>query len=80
MREEKERGESQLAALGSNLATVRQQLEGEKRRGKEMERRGKMQDTRVDGKKACILQRDWIHGHISLSLSLSSILRADSKD
>ena len=49
MREEKERGESQLAALGSNLATVRQQLEGERRRGKELERRGKMQDTRVEG-------------------------------
>ena len=49
MKEEKERGESQLAALSSNLATVRQQLDGEKRRGKEMERRGKMQDTRVEG-------------------------------
>ncbi|CAI8024450.1 Early endosome antigen 1 [Geodia barretti] len=48
VREEKDRGESQLAALGSNLASVRQQLEGEKRRGKEMERRGKMLDTRVE--------------------------------
>ena len=49
VREEKERGESQLAALGNNLAAVRQQLEGERKRGKEMERRGKMMDTRVEG-------------------------------
>ena len=49
MRGEKERAESQLAALGSNLAMVRQQLEGERKRAKEMERRGKMQDTRVEG-------------------------------
>ena len=47
--EEKARLESQLAALGRNLASVRQQFEGEKRRGQEMERRGRSQETHIEG-------------------------------
>ena len=58
MREEKERGETQLAALGSNLAAVRQQLEAERKRGKEMERRGKIQDNRIEGEPARDLSLD----------------------
>ena len=47
--EEKACLESQLAALGRNLASVRQQFEGEKRRGQEMERRGRSQETHIEG-------------------------------
>lgn len=47
--EEKARQDTQLAALGSNLASVRQQLEGERRRGMEMEKRGKSQENRIEG-------------------------------
>ena len=47
--EEKTNQDTQLAALGKNLASVRQQLEGERRRGQEMERRGKSQEIRIEG-------------------------------
>jgi len=41
--------EAQLSALSSNLATVRQQLEGEKRKAQEMERRLHSQEKLIDG-------------------------------
>ena len=43
--------EAQLSALSSNLATVRQQLEGEKRKAQEMERRLHSQEKLIDGEK-----------------------------
>ena len=49
MTEEKSHQETQLTALGKNLAAVRQQLEGERRRGQEMEKRGRAQENRIEG-------------------------------
>ena len=53
LKEEKASSDSQhkaqLSALSSNLATVRQQLEGEKRKAQEMERRLHSQEKLIDG-------------------------------
>ena len=53
LREEKEKADnqnqSQLTALGGNLATVRQQLEGERRKVEEREKRIHSQEMLIDG-------------------------------
>jgi early endosome antigen 1 len=48
LEEEKVQKDTQLAALGSNLAAVRQQLETERRRGQQMEKRGMAQENRIE--------------------------------